>query len=109
MVVETEKLSSQALAQQLNPPAIAPLSQGGMMLIRVKKVMALGFILLALPSASSAHEGHDNGAKKPAVAADSGMIARTARLGDYEMIMKHPALEPLHEHSAHLFITRYAT
>ena len=79
------------------------------MLIRVKKVLALGFILLALLSASSAHEGHDNGAKKPAVAADSGMIARTARVGDYEVMMKHPALEPLHEHSARLFITTYAT
>lgn len=79
------------------------------MLIRVKKVLALGFILLALPSASSAHEGHDDGAKKAAVAADSGMIARTARIGDYEVMMKHPALETLHEHSARLFITTYAT
>lgn len=79
------------------------------MLRRVKKVLALGLILLALPSASSAHEGHDDGAKKPAVAADSGMFARTARAGDYEVMMKHPALEPLHEHSARLFITRYAT
>ncbi len=79
------------------------------MLIRVKKVLALGLILLALPSASSAHEGHDDGAKKAAVAADSGMIARTARVGDYEVMMKHPALEPLHEHSARLFITRYAS
>lgn len=79
------------------------------MLIRVKKVLALGFILLALPSASSAHEGHDDGTKKAAVAVDSGMIARTARVGDYEAMMKHPALEPLHEHSARLFITLYAT
>lgn len=79
------------------------------MLRRVKKVLALGFILLALPSASSAHEGHDDGAKKPAVTADSGMVARTVRVGDYEVMMKHPALEPLHEHSARLFITRYAT
>lgn len=79
------------------------------MLTQVKKVMVLGFILLALPSASSAHEGHDDGTKKAAVAADSGMIARTARVGDYEVMMKHPALEPLHEHSARLFITRYAT
>ena len=79
------------------------------MLIRVKKVLALGLILLALPSASSAHEGHDDGAKKPAVTADAGMIARTARVGDYEVMMKHPALEQLHEHSARLFITLYAT
>ncbi len=79
------------------------------MLIRVKKVLALGLILLALPSASSAHEGHDDGTKKAAVAADSGMVARTARVGDYEVMMKHPALEPLHEHSARLFITLYAT
>lgn len=79
------------------------------MLIRVKKVLALGLILLALPSASSAHEGHEDGAKKAAVAADSGMIARTVRVGDYEVMMKHPALEPLHEHSARLFTTRYAS
>ena len=72
-------------------------------------VLAVTVLVLVLPSASSAHEGHDDGAKKAAVAADSGMIARTVRVGDYEVMMKHPALEPLHEHSARLFITRYAS
>ena len=79
------------------------------MLTQVRKLMALGFILLVLPSASSAHEGHDDGAKKPAVTAEAGMVARTVRIGDYEVMMKHLALEPLHEHPARLFITRYAT
>lgn len=79
------------------------------MLTQVGKLMALGFILLVLPSASSAHEGHDDGAKKPAVTAEAGMVARTARIGDYEVMMKHPVLEPLREHSARLFITTYAT
>ena len=79
------------------------------MLRRVRKVLVLGLILLTLPSAASAHEGHDDGAKKAAVAAEAGMVARTAHVGDYEVMMKHPTLEPLHEHSARLFVTRYAT
>lgn len=65
-------------------------------------------LILALPPAALAHGDDDHG-KKKAVAAGPGMIARTARTGDYEVMLKHPVLEPLHAHAARLFITRYAT
>lgn len=74
-----------------------------------RAVLILAVLALALPPALLAHGDEDHGGKKTAVAAGPGMIARTARVGDYEVMMKHLALEPLHEHSARLFITRYAT
>lgn len=78
--------------------------------MRVEKQILLALIVLAaaLPSVLFAHGGEDHGDKK-AVAAGPGLIARTVRVGDYEVMMKHPTLEPLHEQSARLFITRYAT
>lgn len=69
----------------------------------------LAFLMLASPALAFAHGDEDHGDKKKAVAAGPGMVARTARVGDYEVMVKHPALEPLHEHPARVFITRYAT
>ncbi len=79
--------------------------------MRVDKMSALVLVIvtLALPPISFAHGDEDHGDKKKAVAAGAGMVARTARVGDYEVLVKHPALEPLHEHPARIFITRYAT
>lgn len=79
------------------------------MLTQVRKVMALVLALLAWQTVTSAHGGDDHGDNKKAMTTDAGMVARTVRVGDYEVMMKHPALEPLHEHSARLFITTYAT
>jgi hypothetical protein len=69
----------------------------------------LAFLMLTSPALTFAHGDDDHGDKKAAVAAGPGMIARTARVGDYEVMVKHPVLEPLHEHPARVFITRYAT
>ena len=79
--------------------------------MRTKRLSAalLAFLMLAFQPAIFAHGDEDHGGKKPAVAAGPGMIARTARAGDYEVMMKHPVLEPLHEHAARVFVTRYAT
>lgn len=79
--------------------------------MRFEKRMTLALIVLALalPSPSFAHGDEDHGDKKTAVAAGPGMIARTSRVGDYEVLLKHPVLEPLHEHLARIFVTRYAT
>ncbi len=77
--------------------------------MRVTLLILLLTLNLLLSPAVYAHGDEDHGGKKVAVAAGSGMIARTARVGDYEVMMKHPALEPLHEHAARLFITTYAT
>ena len=70
--------------------------------------LLLSLNLLLLP-AVFAHGDEDHGDKKKAVAAGPGMIARTARVGDYEVMVKHPVLEPLHEHPVRIFVTRYAT
>lgn len=66
-------------------------------------------LVLALPSALFAHGDEDHGDKKSVVVAGTGMIARIARVGDYEVLLKHPVLEPLHEQAARIFITRYTT
>jgi len=79
--------------------------------MRTERLSAVLLILLLLvfPPVSLAHGDEDHGEKKTAVAAGPGMIARTARVGDYEVMVKHPALESLHEHPARVFVTRYAT
>ena len=69
----------------------------------------LALLILALAPAIFAHGDEDHGDKKPVAATGTGMIARTARAGDYEVLLKHPALEPLHEHTARIFVTRYDT
>lgn len=67
------------------------------------------FILLAAPQVF-AHGGEDHGDAKPAVASNQkGVIARTARAGDFEVLLKHSALEPDADAAAKLFITRFAT
>jgi len=72
-------------------------------------VALLALLILALAPVIFAHGGEDHGNKKPVAATGTGMIARTARAGDYEVLLKHPALEPLHEHTARIFVTRYDT
>lgn len=69
----------------------------------------LALLILALAPAIFAHGGEDHGDKKPVAATGTGMIARTARAGDYEVLLKHLGLEPLHEHAARIFVTRYDT
>jgi hypothetical protein len=74
----------------------------------LNSALSLILLLLAAP-AIWAHGGEDHGEKKPVVSAGPGVVARTARVGDYEILVKHPALEPLHEHPARVFVTRFAT
>lgn len=66
-------------------------------------------LMLMLAPAIFAHGDEDHGDKKPVASVETGMIARTARAGDYEVLLKHPALDPLHERTARIFITRYDT
>lgn len=57
-----------------------------------------------------AHGGVDD--EKPAatpVSNQKGMVVRTARAGDFEVLLKHSLLEPDTETAAKLFITRFAT
>lgn len=57
-----------------------------------------------------AHGGEDHGDKKvEAAPAGAGMIARVVRVGDYEVTIKYPNVEPDKETAARVFLTRFAT
>ncbi len=61
-------------------------------------------------SSVSAHEGEVHGDEKPkAPTTTAGTISHTARLGDFEVLLKHPLLEPDTAAAARLFITKFAT
>lgn len=68
-------------------------------------------LFFVFPIASAlAHGGEDHGAAKPATATTSaGTVTRTARLGDFEIMLKHPSLEPDAAAAGRLFITRFAS
>lgn len=82
-----------------------------------RRVISYTFNLMAMVAMSiffavpiSAHGGEDHGDTKPAVVSNQkGMIARTARAGDFEILLKHSPLEPDAETAAKLFITNFAT
>ena len=57
-----------------------------------------------------AHGGEDHGDSQPKTAAsEKGTISRTARIGELEVMVKHPLLEPDTATLAKLFVTKYAT
>ena len=57
-----------------------------------------------------AHGGEDHGEAKPATATTTaGMVTRTARLGDLEIMLKHSSLEPDAAAAGRLFVTKFAT
>jgi hypothetical protein len=57
-----------------------------------------------------AHGGEDHGETKPATATTTaGTVTRSARLGDFEITLKHSTLEPDAASAGRLFITRFTT
>lgn len=73
-------------------------------------LLSLSISLFGIVSQVSAHGGEDHGDAKPAaVSNQKGMVARTARAGDFEVLLKHAELEPDTETAAKLFITRFGT
>jgi hypothetical protein len=57
-----------------------------------------------------AHGGEDHGDAQPKVAANAkGVVSRSARLGEFELTFKTPALEPDAATAAKLFVTKYET
>lgn len=57
-----------------------------------------------------AHGGEDHGDQKaPVVSKGTNMIVRVARVGDLEVVIKDPPIEPDKETAARLFVTRFAT
>lgn len=58
----------------------------------------------------SAHGGEDHGDQKPKTETTAkGIVLRTTRLGDFEVTVKHPPMEPGTIAHGSLFVTRYAT
>lgn len=58
----------------------------------------------------SAHGGEDHGDAKPKTATTTaGTVTRSARLGDFEITLKHSALEPDAAAAGRLFVTKFAT
>lgn len=68
-------------------------------------------ILSAVFAASAfAHGGEDHGDSKPAaVTTNQGTVTRSTRIGDFEMALKHALLEPDHETTARIFVTKFET
>jgi len=63
-----------------------------------------------LPIAAHAHDGEDHGDQKPKTTANAkGVISHSTRLGEVEVMVKHPALEPDKSTTGLLFITKFET
>lgn len=82
---------------------------------KLKARLAALLCVLVIGSSSgatriSAHGGEDHGDQKPKTeTTDKGAVLRTTRLGDFEVTVKHPPLEPGTIAHGSLFVTRYAT
>jgi len=74
-------------------------------------LMLLGITsMILLPPAIRAHGGEDHGDQKPKTTANAkGIVSHSARLGDLEVMLKHPVLEPDQAAAGRLFITNFAT
>lgn len=62
------------------------------------------------PVAVLAHGGEDHGDQKPKTTANAkGVMSHATRLGDLELMVKHPAIEPDRSTTGLLFITKFET
>lgn len=63
-----------------------------------------------LPTAILAHGGEDHGDQKPKTTSNAkGVISHSTRLGNLELMVKHPAMEPDRSTTGVLFITKFET
>lgn len=70
----------------------------------------LVFAIIVDPLMSFGHGGEDHGDSQPKTApSEKGTISRTSRIGELELMIKHPFLEPDTATLAKLFLTKYAT
>lgn len=73
-------------------------------------IIALMLTLLMPGARAFAHGGEDHGEEKaPVVSAGTGTLTRVARVGDFEVTIKHPPIEPDREIAARVFVTRFET
>lgn len=82
---------------------------------RVRKSAAAWCVVYSLLILGSnfqifAHGGEDHGDSKPKTAvSDKGTVSHTSRIGELELMIRHPAIEPDTATLARLFITKYST
>jgi len=82
---------------------------------RVRKAAAGWLVVYSLLILGSnlqvfAHGGEDHGDSQPKTAvSDKGTVSHTSRIGELELMIKHPAIEPDTAILARLFITKYST
>ena len=72
----------------------------------------LGSVLFTVvsPTAMLAHGGEDHGDAKPKTTANAkGVVSHSTRLGELELMVKHPAMEPDKPTTGLLFITKFET
>ena len=70
----------------------------------------LVFAIIGSPLMSFGHGGEDHGDSQPKTApSEKGSISHTSRIGELEVMIKHPFLEPDTATLAKLFLTKYAT
>lgn len=68
-------------------------------------LLAALFLIFAPAATTLAHEGHDHSKDEPAAVSTGGEIeTRSGRVGDYEILMKSPPLEPDTPVEARLFL-----
>lgn len=80
------------------------LGKGAAMVVLALAILNLGGLTVF------AHGTEDHGDKKaPAVSAGTNMIVRVARVGDLEVVIKDPPIEPDKEIPARVFVTHFAT
>jgi hypothetical protein len=73
-------------------------------------LLLIAFGVLGNMPAVFAHGGEDHGESKPKTAADvKGVVSRTARIGDLEIMVKHSAIEPDTASTGRLFVTDFQT
>lgn len=73
-------------------------------------VVLSSLVFLAGVSSIAAHGGEDHGDEKPKTATTAkGTVLHTSRLGEFEVTLKHPALEPDTATTARFFVTRFET
>lgn len=76
---------------------------------QILQIFLIG-VLLFLPTTVLAHGGEDHGDQKPKTTANAkGIISHSSRLGDLEVMVKHPAMEPDKSTTGSIFITKFET
>jgi len=79
---------------------------------RVRAGLVLGLLGLFLSSTIVvlAHGGEDHGDQKPKTTSNAkGTVTHSTRLGDLEVMIKHPTLEPDLATQGQMFVTSFAT